>query len=299
MRIAITGASGFIGEPFVRQLQQAGHTVVRIGRAGGNGGGRRPDVVWDAATTLEAGPLEGVDAVVHLAGASIAQRWTDSAKRAIRDSRVQGTSLLARTLAGLERKPSVLVSMSAVGIYGDRGDEVLDEGAPVGRGFLAEVGAAWEGAADPARAAGIRVVHPRLGVVLHPAGGALAKMLPVFSLGAGGKIGSGRQWMSWISRTDTLRALAFLLETPALAGPVNLVGPAPVTNAEFTDVLGRVLKRPTIAPVPEFAIRLLYGEMGQATVIEGQRVVPRRLQEAGFAFSHPTLEQALRGEGVG
>jgi len=296
MRIAITGASGFLGEPLVRQLQQAGHTVLRIGRAGGRG--PAPDVAWDAATTLDARGLEGVEAVVHLAGESIAQRWSDSAKRAIRDSRVQGTSLLARTLAQLERRPAVLVSMSAVGIYGDRGDEVLDDGAAPGRGFLAEVGKAWEGAADAARGAGIRVVHPRLGVVLHPSGGALAKMLPIFSLGAGGKIGSGRQWMSWISRTDTLRALAFLLDTPSLAGPVNLVGPAPVTNAEFTEVLGRVLKRPTIAPVPEFAIRLLYGEMGQATVIEGQRVVPRKLLEAGFAFSHPTVDAALRGEGV-
>jgi uncharacterized protein (TIGR01777 family) len=296
MRIAITGASGFLGDPLVRQLQQAGHTVLRIGRSGG--GGAPPDVTWDAATTLDAAALEGVDAVVHLAGASIAQRWTDSARRAIRDSRVQGTSLLARTLAQLSRKPSVLVSMSAVGIYGDRGDEPLDEGSPAGRGFLAEVGQAWEGAADAARAAGIRVVHPRLGVVLHPAGGALAKMLPIFSLGAGGRIGDGRQWMSWISRTDALRALGFLLDTPSLAGPVNVVGPAPVTNAEFTAVLGRVLKRPTFAPVPEFAIRLLYGEMGQATVIEGQRVVPKRLLDAGFTFAHPTLEGALRGEGV-
>lgn len=297
MKIAITGASGFLGPELVRQLHAAGHTVLRVGRP--HPGARPPDIAWDAATSLDAARLEGVDAVVHLAGASIAQRWTDAAKRAIRDSRVQGTSLLARTLAGLARKPSVLVSMSAVGIYGDRGDEVLDEDAPAGRGFLADVGKAWEGAADPARAAGIRVVHPRLGVVLHPDGGALARMLPIFSLGAGGKIGSGRQWMSWISRTDTLRALAFLLDTASLAGPVNLVAPAPATNADFTAVLGRVLKRPTIAPVPEFAIRLLYGEMGEATVIEGQRVVPRKLLDAGFAFTHPTLEAALRGEGVG
>jgi len=243
--------------------------------------------------------LEGVDAVVHLAGESIAQRWTASAKEAIRESRVRGTTLLARTLASLSRRPSVLVSMSAIGIYGNRGDEVLDEASPTGKGFLADIGRAWEGAADAARAAGIRVVHPRLGVVLSPEGGALGKMLPIFSVGVGGVIGSGRQWMSWISRSDTLRALAFALERSVLDGPVNLVGPAPATNADFTKVLGRVLRRPTFAPVPEFAIKLLYGEMGQATVIEGQRVMPRRLLDAGFTFEHGGLEDALRGEGVG
>lgn len=296
MKIAITGATGFIGEALVRRLQGSGHGVLRIGRARNHG--RGPDVVWDAVSTVDAAALEGVDAVVHLAGETIAQRWTGAAKRAIRDSRVQGTTLLARTLAGLSRKPSVLVSMSAIGIYGDRGDEVLDESSSTGTGFLADIGRAWESSADPARAAGIRVLHPRVGIVLSPDGGALAKMLPIFSLGAGGKIGRGRQWMSWISLTDTLRALEFALATPALEGPVNVSAPNPVTNAEFTDVLGRALRRPTFAPVPEFAIELLYGEMGRATVIEGQRVVPRKLLDAGFRFEHTDLESALRAEGV-
>lgn len=297
MRVAITGASGFIGGSLVHHLRHAGHTVLTIGRP--RSGGTQPDIKWDAATTLDAAALEGVEAVVHLAGESIAQRWTDEARRAIRESRVQGTALLARTLASLDHAPSVLVSMSAIGIYGDRGDEQLDESATTGDGFLAEVGRAWEAAADPARVAGIRVVHPRLGIALSPDGGALAKLIPIFSLGVGGQIGSGRQWMSWISRTDLVRALAFMLTEAALAGPVNLVAPAPVTNAEFTDVLGRVLRRPTIVPVPAFAIKLLYGEMGEATVIEGQRVVPTRLQEAGFTFAHRDLEAALRAEGVG
>ncbi len=296
MKIAITGASGFVGTPLVRRLQSAGHTVLRIGRA--RAGAESPDVAWDASSVLDAAPLEGVDAVVHLAGESIAQRWTPDAKRAIRGSRERGTGLLARTLASLTQRPSVLVSMSAIGIYGDRGDEVVDESSALGRGWLTDVARAWEGAADPARAAGIRVVHPRLGVVLSPDGGALAKMLPIFSLGAGGKIGSGRQYMSWISRTDTLRALEFLLGTPSLEGAVNLTAPAPVTNAEFTAALGKVLGRPAIAPVPEFAIKMLYGEMGQATVIEGQRVLPKKLLAAGFRFEHAELEPALRGEGV-
>lgn len=296
MKIAITGASGFIGEALVRRLQASGHTVLRIGRAGN--GARRPDIAWDAVSTLDAASLEGVDAVVHLAGESIAQRWSGAAKRAIRDSRVQGTTLLARTLAGLARTPSVLVSMSAIGIYGDRGDEVIDESSALGSGFLADIGRAWESSCDPARAAGIRVVHPRVGIVLSPAGGALAKMLPIFSLGAGGKIGRGRQWMSWISLTDTLRALEFALSTPSLDGAVNLTAPNPVTNAEFTEVLGRALHRPTFAPVPEFAIELLYGEMGRATVIEGQRVVPKKLLDAGFRFEHIDLAAALRAEGI-
>lgn len=296
MRIAITGATGFIGEALVRRLQGAGHTVLRIGR--GRNGPAAPDVTWDAATVLDAAALEGVDGVVHLAGESIAQRWSATARRAIRDSRVQGTTLLARTLAGLARRPAVLVSMSAIGIYGDRGDELLDESSPSGSGFLPDIARAWESSADPARAAGIRVVHPRVGIVLSPKGGALAQLLPIFSLGIGGKIGRGRQWMSWISLTDTLRAIEFALATTTLEGAVNVTAPNPVTNADFTAVLGRVLRRPTFAPVPEFAIELLYGEMGRATVIEGQRVVPRKLLDAGFRFEHNELEVALRAEGV-
>ena len=296
MRIAITGASGFIGTPLVERLQRGGHEVLTIGRDKGDGPG--PDVAWDASTRLDAERLEGIDAVVHLAGENLAQRWSDDAKRRILDSRVQGTALLARTLAGLARKPSILVSISAIGIYGDRGDATLDEESAPGDGFLADVVKAWEASADVARDAGIRVVHPRLGIVLHPDGGALGKMLPVFSLGIGGTIASGRQWMSWIARTDALRALEFLLSA-SLDGAVNLTAPAPVTNAQFTDVLGTVLRRPTIAPVPAFAIKLLYGEMGEATVLEGQRVLPAKLERAGFSFEYPSLEGALRAEGVG
>ncbi len=296
MRIAITGATGFIGTPLVARLREVGHTVLEIGRAKRTG--PQPDIMWDASTQLDGARLEGVDAVVHLAGENLAQRWTDDAKREIRASRVQGTTLISRTLAGLTHKPAVLVSMSATGIYGDRGDAALDEDSALGDGFLPDTAKAWEASADAARAAGIRVVHPRLGVVLNPEGGALGKMLPIFSLGLGGKIGSGRQWMSWIARTDVLRALEYLLTAP-LDGAVNLTAPAPVTNAEFTDVLGKVLHRPTIAPVPEFAIKLLYGEMGEATVIEGQRVLPAKLERAGFSFEYPSLEGALRGEKVG
>jgi len=297
MRIAITGASGFLGGAFARQLRGGGHTVLTIGRE--HPGGRTPpDIAWDAVRTLDAAMLEGVDAVVHLAGEPIAQRWSAEAKRAIRESRETGTALLARSIASLTRKPRVLVSMSAVGIYGDRGDEPLDESSATGRGWLADVARAWEAAADPARDAGVRVVHPRLGVVLSPEGGALAKMLPIFSLGIGGRIGDGRQWMSWISRTDTLRVMEFLLDA-SLDGAVNVTAPSPATNADFTKVLGTVLRRPVIAPVPAFAIRALYGEMGQSTVVEGQRVLPKKLLAAGFTFEHPTLEQALRAEGVG
>jgi hypothetical protein len=293
MNVAITGASGFVGTSLVGELARAGHAVLTVGRA--RRSGPQPDIRWDAATTLDAAALEGVDAVVHLAGESIAQRWTDEARRAIRDSRVQGTSLLARTLASLDRKPPVLVSMSAIGIYGDRGDEILDESAALGDGFLADVGRAWEAAADPARAAGIRVVHPRLGIVLSPDGGRWKSCSPFF-LGVGGKIGSGRQW-SWISRTDVVRTRVHAQR--GVAGGAGTRRTCAVTNADFTEVLGRVLRRPTFAPVPAFAIKLLYGAMGEATVIEGQRVLPTGLQQAGYTFAHPDLDAALRAEGVG
>lgn len=291
MRIAVTGASGFVGTSLVRRLTASGHEVLRIGRR--HRSGPPPDIAWDAATTLDAERLEGIDAVFHLAGEPIGQRWTPRVRRAIRESRVAGTTLVARTLASLSRRPAVLVSMSAVGIYGDRGDELLDETASLGTGFLPETGRAWEASADPARAAGIRVVHPRMGVVLHPEGGALARMLPVFSSGAGGRIAGGRQWMSWIARDDAIRALEFLLATPALDGPVNLVAPSPATNADFTAALARAIHRPAIVPVPALAIRLLYGEMGETMLIQGQRVVPTRLLGASFRFAHETVGAAL------
>ncbi len=294
MNIALTGASGFIGTTLVDHLRRKGHTIRRIGRA--RASGTQPDIAWDAATTVDAARLEGTDAVIHLAGETIAQRWTDERKREILESRRRGTTLVARTLASLGAKPAVLVSISAIGIYGNRGDEALNEESPTGTGFFADVGRVWESSADPARAAGIRVVHPRLGIVLNQKGGALGKMLPIFSLGAGGTIGSGKQWMSWISLSDTISAIEFMLATPSLEGAVNLTAPSPVTNAEFTRELGHAIHRPAIVPVPEFAIRLLYGEMGEATVIQGQRALPRKLLAAGFQFRHATLRSALAAE---
>ncbi len=290
-RIAITGASGFIGRGLATRLAAAGHAVLRIGRGSGN------DVRWDPATgILDAAALEGVHAVVHLAGEGVAQRWTPSVKRAIRESRVQGTALIARAVAGLAGRPEVLVCSSGIGIYGSRGDEWLDEASATGSDFLAEVGRAWEAAADPARAAGIRVVHLRTGVVLDPDGGALAKMLLPFRLGIGGPLGGGRQWMSWISREDFERVVEFAIATRDVEGPVNAVAPEPVTNATFAATLGRVLRRPAVIPVPALALVSLYGEMARGTILASQRVRPRALQDAGFAFRHPTLASALRAE---
>ena len=291
MTIAVTGATGFLGSALVPYLTTAGHRVLRIGR------GESADVRWDpSAGRLDGAPLEGIDAVVHLAGESIAQRWTSERKREIRDSRVNGTRLIAETLAALAKPPRVLISTSAVGIYGDRKDEPLDEASTLGRGFLPDVAREWEGAAEPARQRGIRVVHPRLGIILSPGGGALAKLLPIFSVGAGGRIGDGTQWMSWVARDDVLGALEFALHTDTLNGPVNVTAPAPATNAEFARTLGEVLHRPAFATVPAMAVRLLYGEMGEETVIAGQKVLPRKITDAGFTFRHPTLAGALAFE---
>ena len=232
---------------------------------------------------------------MNLAGESIAaRRWTGSVKERIRRSRVDGTRLLAETLGRLTRRPQALVSASAVGYYGHRGDEPLTEESPPGSGFLAEVCREWEAAADPARAAGIRVVHPRLGVVLAGQGGALPRMALPFRLGVGGVIGSGRQYWSWIEVGDLVRAIELCLALDTLAGPVNAVAPIPVTNREFTRALGRVLRRPTLVPLPAAAVRLLLGEMGRALLLDSARVLPRRLERAGFRFRHPDLEAALR-----
>ncbi|HSA57325.1 MAG TPA: TIGR01777 family oxidoreductase [Gemmatimonadaceae bacterium] len=290
-RIAIAGARGFIGSALSTQLRSLGHVVLGIGRS------ERSEIRWEPATgALDPRALDGVDVVVNVVGAPIDQRWTADARREIRDSRVQSTALLARTIAALPARPSALVNMSGIGIYGDRGDELLDESSAAGSGFLAEVGRAWEEAAQPARDAGIRVVHPRMAPVLHPDGGMLPRLLPIFRLGAGGIIGSGRQWLSWITRTDAVRGLAWLALESTLAGPVNLVSPQPARNADFMRTLARVLRRPALAVVPAFAVKLLYGRMGEETVVAGQRVLPRRLLDAGFAFSLPELEAALRYE---
>jgi uncharacterized protein len=293
-RVAITGATGLIGGALAAALERDGVTVQRITRSRGKAG---PDgVVWDpAAGTLDAAKLEGVDAVVHLAGEPIgASRWTDDAKRRIRDSRVQGTDLIARTIAGLDPKPRVLVSGSAVGYYGDRGDEVLTEASASGDDFLAGVTRQWEAAAGPAGEAGIRVAHARTGVVMAKGGELIAKVELPFRLGVGGRVGSGRQYVAWIALEDEVRALRFLVDREDLEGPFNLTAPDPVTNAELTRALGDVLRRPTVLPIPTFAIRALYGEMGDTLATVSQRARPARLLEAGFEFVLPDLRDALR-----
>jgi hypothetical protein len=294
LRVAVTGATGLVGSALVPALRAAGHRVDRVSRRPSAAGST--DIQWDPARgRLDPRALEGVDAVVHLAGESIAaRRWTGSEKERIRRSRVDGTRLLAETLGRLARRPQVLLSASAVGYYGDRGEAPLTEESPPGSGFLAEVCREWEAAADPARAAGIRVVHPRLGVVLAGQGGALPRMALPFRFGAGGVIGSGRQYWSWVEISDLVRVIELCLALDTLAGPVNAVAPAPVTNREFTRVLGRVLGRPTLVPLPALAVRLLLGEMGQALLLDSARVLPQRLERAGFRFRHPDLETALR-----
>jgi uncharacterized protein (TIGR01777 family) len=237
----------------------------------------------------------GLAGAVHLSGAGIAnRRWTAEYKREIVESRVRPTEALARFLAGMRPRPEALVCASAIGIYGEGGEEALTECAAPGRGFLAEVCAAWEKAAQPAVEAGIRVVHLRFGVVLSAEGGALAKMLPIFRLGLGGRLGGGRQWMSWISLTDAVRAIEFALESRSLGGPVNVVAPNPVSNAQFARDLGHALGRPALLPVPACALKLAFGEMAQATILQGARAVPAKLEEAGFAFLHGTLPVALQ-----
>ncbi len=291
-RIAITGATGLIGRALQDSLVADGHRIVRVvrdPRAATPG-----DVVWDPeGGSIDAAGLEGVDAVVHLAGEPIgASRWTEATRRRIHDSRQRGTDLLARTLAGLEQRPTVFVSSSAVGIYGDRGSEALTEESSHGDDFLAEVCIAWEQAADPAREAGIRVVHPRTGVVIAKDGPLIDKVELPFRLGVGGKVGTGRQYVPWISLHDEVAALRFLIDRP-IDGAVNLTGPNPATNLELTKALGTVLRRPTLMPIPAFAIRLLYGEMGETLATVSQRVLPTRLLDAGFAFRHSTILAAL------
>jgi uncharacterized protein (TIGR01777 family) len=293
--VVVTGATGLIGSALVTRLRAGGSAVRRLLRSprGADAG----DVVWDPARgALPPAALEGVDAIVHLAGEPVAHRWTAERKQAIRDSRVRSTELLAQAVLALDRKPSVFLSGSAVGYYGDRGDALLDESSAPGSDFLARVCVDWEQATAPVAAAGVRVVQLRSGIVLSPHGGALARLLPIFRLGGGGPLGSGEQWMSWIGLGDHVRAMQHALMTESVRGPANLVAPNPVSNADFATTLGRVLKRPALVPVPAFAIELLYGEMARATLLAGQRVLPRSLVASGFAFVEPTLEGALRAE---
>ena len=294
-RVAVTGASGFIGGALCARLARDGVAIRRFVRRPTAG---PDDIVWDPKTShLDPAVLDGVDAVVHLAGEKIDQRWTARVKRELRESRVRGTELLARAIAASAAPPRVFISGSAVGVYGDRGDELLRESSPIGDDLLAQLARDWEAAALPAEGAGVRVVHPRTGIVLSRRGGALKRMLLPFRLGLGGRIGSGRQWLSWISLTDMVEALVHVIRADSATGAMNFVGPSPVTNAEFTSTLGTVLHRPTIIPVPTFALTLLFGrEMPAATLLASQRAVPERLLASGFAFTHPTLEQALRAE---
>ena len=294
LRVLITGSSGLIGRALAESLESGGHQVVRMVR-------RPPastaEIAWDpAAGQIDADALEGFGAVIHLSGENIgAGRWSAARRQRIRDSRVASTALLCGALGGLRRPPAVLVAASAIGYYGD-GDGAADEAAPAGAGFLSEVTAAWEQAAEPARAAGIRVAHARLGPVLSATAGMLKRLLPVFRLGAGGVVGSGRQAISWIGLDDAVRALQFLMNNGQAHGPCNVVAPHPATNREFTRTLARVLRRPAFAPVPGIAIRLLFGEMGDQLILKGKVVVPARLTELGFRWLEPTLEGALRRE---
>ena len=294
MRIAITGASGLIGSALSRAIEARGDTAVPVVR--GDRPGSQQDAVWWSPTTkeIDADALNGIDAVVHLAGESIgSSKWTDDQKARIRNSRVAGTTLLAETLAGLAEPPAVFVSGSAIGIYGDRGNEELTETSADGTGFLANVVAEWEAAAQPALDAGIRTAFCRMGVVLSTNGGALSEQLLPFKLGLGGKIGSGDQYLPWISIDDVVGALLYLVDGD-LAGPVNITAPSPATNSEFTKALGNALHRPTLLPIPTFALHLRLGkELTDALLMSSARVLPTRLLEDGFVFQHPTLSEAL------
>jgi uncharacterized protein (TIGR01777 family) len=290
-RIAVTGANGVVGAQLAAFLSTGGHDVRAIVRSPRDD----RDIHWNpAAGAIDADALEGMDAVVHLAGESIASaRWSAESKRRILESRTVGTRFLCEKLAGLARPPRVLVSASAIGFYGDRGDAVLDETSAAGEGFLADVCRQWEEATAPARDAGIRVVNLRIGVVMTPLGGALAQMLTPFRLGAGGVLGSGSQFLSWISLDDLLAAVLHAVATPSLEGPVNATAPMPATNAELTRVLASVLRRPALLPVPAFALRAVLGEMADALLLASTRVLPRRLMESGFVFRDLELHGAL------
>jgi uncharacterized protein (TIGR01777 family) len=294
LKIAITGATGLIGSALSRSLASDGHDVIPVVRRPVAAG--ETAITWDPdAGTIDAAAFEGIDGVVHLAGAGIGdKRWSDEYKRIVLESRTRGTDLLARTLAGLDRKPTVLVSGSAIGIYGDTGDTAVTEDGPHAKDFLASVCEQWEAAALPAVDAGIRVPFLRTGIVLSPDGGALAKLLPLFKLGVGGRMGSGRQWWSWITLADEIGVIRWLLDNE-ISGPVNATAPNPCTNRDLTKVLGEVLHRPTLFPVPSFGPKLLLGgELADALLFTSSRVLPGVLTDNSFTFAHPTLDGALR-----
>lgn len=289
--MAVTGASGLLGRQLVPFLTTGGHQVTPLVRGTPAAG----EVRWDPKRPWDASALDGYDAVIHLAGESIAGgRWTAERKARIRSSRVEGTSSLVTALATLPHPPRTLISASAMGIYGDRGDELLSESSTTGSDFLAEVARGWEDATELLGKRGTRLVHLRFGVMLSPAGGALARMLPPMLAGAGGRLGSGKQWMSWLALDDAIYLVHRALLDDRYRGAINAVTPSPATNSDFTEILGGVVRRPTLFPVPEFALKLLFGEMAIGTILASQRLAPTRLQELGFEWKYPTLEGALR-----
>lgn len=294
MRILISGSHGLVGSALLNLLTTNRHEVVRLVRQQRTPG--TSEVAWQPDKGfIDTERLEGIEAAVHLAGENIAEgRWTSEKKRAILESRVKGTALLSESLAKLSRPPAVFVSASAIGYYGNRGDEVLTENSAAGNDFLSDVCQQWEKATTPATEKGIRTVLARFGIILAEHGGALAKMLTPFRMGIGGRIGNGKQWMSWIALEDVVGAIQFMIHDRFVNGPVNFVAPNPVTNAEFTKTLGNVLSRPTFLPVPAFGVRLAFGEMGDALLLAGQRVAPAVLQARGFGFNWPRLEPTLK-----
>lgn len=293
MLVAITGSTGMIGSALVASLTADGHQVLRLTRSPNPGPGAAR---WDpAGGTIDSEALSKADAVVHLAGRNIAAPyWTAKVKREILESRSLGTRLLAGTMAGLPDGPRALVCASGINFYGDRGDEVLTETSPTGAGFLAEVCRQWEAGADPARAAGIRTVHVRTGFVQTTRGGSLARQLPLFRLGLGGRLGSGRQWWSWVTLDDVIGVYRHALTATAASGPLNATAPNPVTNAQYTATLARVVGRPAALPVPRFGLRLLLGELAEELLFTSARVLPAATEASGYSFRHPTLEAALR-----
>ncbi|MGI9016038.1 MAG: TIGR01777 family oxidoreductase [Euzebya sp.] len=291
MKIAISGSTGLIGQRLVADLAAAGHQVISLVRHDPIGS----DILWRTEGPLDPAALRGIQAIVHLAGEPIGGgRWTQAQKRRILQSRVQGTTTIATAMAKADKGPTVLISMSAIGLYGDRGDEILSEKSDPGEDFLAHVVQAWEAAADPARQAGVRVVHPRAGIVLDPNGGALQKLLPLFKLGLGGRFGKGDQWWSWVSIDDVVGLIQWALLSEEAEGPYNVTAPEPVTNAEFTRHLARALGRPALLPVPAFAPRLLLGELADALLFNSQRVEPVAAMAQGYQFAFPDLPDALR-----
>jgi uncharacterized protein len=290
-RILVSGASGPIGAALLPSLKAQGASVTRLVRSSATGKDR---ISWDPSRPLSPDSVSGFDAVIHLAGESIVGRWTEAKKRRILDSRSQGTSHLAEAIATAPQPPRVFISASAVGFYGSRGDEILREDSPSGEGFAAEICRQWEAAAQPAAQAGIRAAQLRIGVVMSADGGALPKMLPAFRLGLGGRLGDGRQWWTWVSVRDVVGAIQHVLENESLSGPVNTVSPNPVTNAQFTSTLASVLRRPAIFPMPAFAVRLIFGEMGEELFLGSQRVEPAKLTATGYQFQHPDLKNALK-----